>query len=173
MDLAAETAVQAVIPVFAVEDGLVQEFQFLLDEEPEKIPSHGNPRYDELRESDRDRLRQAIESALGLENKKSRQAIRSADPLAGSMGKGRRGRSCFVSIPGIPANRIGEADSLVIYCGEDSMATQFSSAAVEAGQIGIPVLFDDLGKEYLRNNKGKSVLPRTRQGCPFLIEDKD
>jgi CDP-glycerol glycerophosphotransferase (TagB/SpsB family) len=67
-------------------------------------------------------------------------------------------------------------DSLALYCGADLVATQFSSAAVEASHMGIPalfVLFDDLGKEYLRKNKGYEELPWTQQGCSFLIEDED
>jgi len=64
-------------------------------------------------------------------------------------------------------------DVLGLYCGSDLVITQFSSAGVEASYLGVPalfVLFDDLGKQYLRSFKGYDMLPWCKAGCAFLIE---
>ena len=69
-----------------------------------------------------------------------------------------------------------ETDPIGLYCSADLVATQFSSASLEASHLGIPallVLFDDLGKKYLRANKGYELPPSCRDNCSFLIEDGD
>ncbi len=63
-----------------------------------------------------------------------------------------------------------------LYSSSDLVVTQFSSAGVEASHLGIPtlfVLFDDLGKEYLRAFKGYESLPWCNDGCSFLIEREE
>jgi len=67
-----------------------------------------------------------------------------------------------------------EANAIGLYCAADLVVTQFSSAALEASHLGVPallVLFDDLGKKYLRTNKGYELPPWCRDNCSFLIED--
>ncbi|GEM_PF-1596434 len=67
-----------------------------------------------------------------------------------------------------------EADAVGLYCAADLVATQFSSAALEASHLGTPallVLFDDLGKKYLLTNKGYELPPWCRDNCSFLVED--
>ena len=66
-------------------------------------------------------------------------------------------------------------DVVGLYCSSDLVITQFSSAGVEAGYLGVPalfVLFDDLGKEYLRCFKGYEMLTWCNNGCAFLIESE-
>ena len=63
-----------------------------------------------------------------------------------------------------------------LYCSSDLVVTQFSSAGVEASYLGVPalfLLFDDLGKEYLRSFKGYKSLPWSNDGCSFLIEHEE
>ena len=63
-----------------------------------------------------------------------------------------------------------------LYCASDLVITQFSSAGVEASYLGVPalfVLFNDLGKEYLRSFKGYDSLPWCEEGCSFLIEREE
>ena len=67
-------------------------------------------------------------------------------------------------------------DVIDLYCASDLVITQFSSAGVEASYLGVPalfVLFDDLGKEYLRSFKGYDSLPWCEEGCSFLIEREE
>ena len=67
-------------------------------------------------------------------------------------------------------------DILGLYCAADLVITQFSSAGVEASYLGVPalfVLFDDLGKKYLRTFKGYEVPPWCHEGCAFLIDRGD
>ena len=68
------------------------------------------------------------------------------------------------------------SDVLGLYCSSDLVVTQFSSAGVEASYLGVPalfVLFDDLGKAYLRSFKGYETLPWSKDGCSFLIEREE
>jgi hypothetical protein len=67
-------------------------------------------------------------------------------------------------------------DILSLYCVSDLVVTQFSSAGVEASYLGVPalfVLFDDLGKQYLRAFKGYEMLPWCHDRCAFLIETEE
>jgi UDP-N-acetylglucosamine 2-epimerase len=67
-----------------------------------------------------------------------------------------------------------EPDAISLYSASDLVATQFSSAALEASHLGVPallVLFDDLGKKYLRTNKGYELPPWCHDNCSFMIED--
>lgn len=67
-------------------------------------------------------------------------------------------------------------DLLSLYCAADLVMTQFSSAAVEASYLGVPalfVLFDDLGKRFLRLHKGYETPPWCSRGCAFLVERQD
>ena len=67
-------------------------------------------------------------------------------------------------------------DPLSLYCASDLVITQFSSAGVEASYLGVPamfVLFDDLGKQYLRSYKGYDSLPWCSNGCAFLVEREE
>ena len=67
-------------------------------------------------------------------------------------------------------------DPIGIYCSADLVATQFSSAGVEASYLGTPalfVLFEELGKQYLQERKGYSVPPWCFDGCTFLIQEED
>ena len=67
-------------------------------------------------------------------------------------------------------------DPLGLYCASDLVMTQFSSAGVEASHLGVPalfVLFDDLGKQYLRSYKGYDKLPWCSNGCSFLVEREE
>jgi hypothetical protein len=67
-------------------------------------------------------------------------------------------------------------DVLELCCGSDLVITQFSSVAVEAGYLGVPglfVLFDDLGKQYLRCHNGVDTLPWCQEHCSFLIEHQE
>ena len=67
-------------------------------------------------------------------------------------------------------------EALGLYSASDLVVTQFSSAGAEASYLGVPalfVLFDDLGKEYLRTFKGCETLPWCDDGCSFLIEREE
>ena len=67
-------------------------------------------------------------------------------------------------------------DALSLYCASDLVVTQFSSAGAEASYLGTPalfVLFDDLGKQYLRSFKGYDRLPWCAGGCSFLVEREE
>lgn len=67
-------------------------------------------------------------------------------------------------------------DIIGLYCASDLVATQFSSAAVEASHLGIPalyVLFDDLAKKYLRKAKGYNKPIWADGYSSFVIEDID
>ncbi|MFQ6030901.1 MAG: CDP-glycerol glycerophosphotransferase family protein [Dehalococcoidia bacterium] len=68
------------------------------------------------------------------------------------------------------------SDVMGLYCASDLVVTQFSSAGVEASHLGIPalfVLFNDLGKAYLRAYKGYDRLPWTKNDCSFIIEGEE
>ena len=68
------------------------------------------------------------------------------------------------------------SDTIRLYCASDLVVTQFSSAAVEASYLGVPalfVLFQDLGRKYLRQWKGYEELPWCSGGSAFLIEEPD
>ena len=63
-----------------------------------------------------------------------------------------------------------------LYCATDLLVTQFSSAGVEASHLGTPalfVLFDDIGKQYLREHKGYETLPWCDGKSSFLVERED
>ena len=82
----------------------------------------------------------------------------------------------LATAPNVVLDVSANPDALGLYCASDLVITQFSSAAVEACYMGIPalfVLFDDLGKRYLKTNKGYDSLPWCNEGCAFLIEKED
>ena len=67
-------------------------------------------------------------------------------------------------------------DAIDLYCASDLVMTQFSSAGIEASFLGVPalfVLFDDLGKHWLRSFKGYDLPPWCQDYCTFLIETED
>jgi len=68
------------------------------------------------------------------------------------------------------------SDPIKLYCTADLVATQYSSAGVEASHLGIPavyLLFDDLGKSELLRSKGYDLLPWCREEGAYLIADEE
>jgi len=64
-------------------------------------------------------------------------------------------------------------DVIDLYCASELVASEFSSACVEASHLGVPalfVLFEDLGKRYLQTFKGYEIPLWCRENCTFLVE---
>ena len=163
----------------------------------------GNPRYNELKQVDRKARRTESRSALALGPEKAvlwagggpdgGNSFRALERLINRF-PGEETILLFRAHPRDPdyiGGRYGTLlaqasikvldvseypDILGLYCAADLVITQFSSAGVEASYLGVPalfVLFDDLGKKYLRTFKGYEVPPWCRGGCAFLIERVD
>ena len=169
----------------------------------EVIHATGNPRYAVLVDSvNRDERRARTRSALGLEDEPvmlwagqpdGDNSYRALERLLAGYSYN-RGTLLFRAHPRDQAYATGKYDPLLasssmtvvdtsahedvldLYCAADLVATQFSSAGVEASYLGTPalfVLFDDLGKEYLRTHKGYETLPWSDAGAAFLIQQEE
>lgn len=170
--------------------------------DPTVIHCLGNPRYDLLMGLDRDSIRQTTRQALGLPDEptilwagqpdgdNSFQALERilgrftspntillfrAHPRDTAYNSGK-----YTTLMGNVSPRVLDVSSysnaIDLYCAADLVITQFSSAGVEASYLGVPalfVLFDDLGKEYLRSFKGCNALPWCDAKCTFLVEHED
>ena len=69
-----------------------------------------------------------------------------------------------------------DQDLVGLYCAADLVATQFSSAAVEASHLGVPavyILFEDLGQRNLKESKGYSIPLWARHGSSFIIRNQE
>ena len=170
--------------------------------EPGAIHSTGNPRYDSLMRLDTGPIRQTTRQALGLSQEttmlwagqpdgdnsyRALERILSrfsspntvllfrAHPRDSAYNAGKYARLMQNTSPRV-LDVSSYPDVIDLYCASDLVITQFSSAGVEASYLGVPalfVLFDDLGKEYLRSFKGYDSLPWCEEGCSFLIERED
>ena len=186
-----------------VEDGSLVCLHQARGVEPAAIHPTGNPRYGALVDSvGRDERRARTRTALGLENEPAMlwagqpdgdNSYRALERLLAAYGH-HRGTLLFRAHPRDEAYATGKYEPLLasssmtvvdtsshddvldLYCASDLVATQFSSAGVEASYLGTPalfVLFDDLGKEYLRTHKGYETLPWSEAGAAFLIQHED
>lgn len=170
--------------------------------DPELVRDTGNPRYDILKDINTAALRVQTRRRLGLSDQRvllwAGQPDRDNSYLAlERLIEGYSGGPVTLLFRAHPrdefylegryAQLLANADMNVIdvsaetsaidlYCAADLVATQFSSAALEASHLGIPallVLFDDLGKKYLRTNKGYELPPWCLDNCSFLVEDRN
>ena len=159
----------------------------------------GNPRYNELTSVDSGKRRTATRAMLGIQGERVLLWAGQPDGENSYMTLERIFDSCidgdvlliFRAHPRDPIYASGRYQDLLsrcpkkvvdmtkyrdvidLYCAADLVATQFSSAGAEAGHLGVPslfVLFDDLGKTYLRSFKGYDLPPWCSDGCSFLIE---
>jgi UDP-N-acetylglucosamine:LPS N-acetylglucosamine transferase len=170
--------------------------------EPKAIHNTGNPRYDALLHLDTDLIRHTARQALGLSDEPTMlwagqpDGDNSFQALERILSRFTSPNTVllFRAHPRDPAYNLGKYTSLMtntsprvldvssypnvtdLYCASDLIITQFSSAGVEAGYLGVPalfVLFNDLGKEYLRSLKGYDSLPWCEEGCAFLLEREE
>ena len=186
-----------------VEDGSLVGLHEARGVSAEAIHPTGNPRYNVLASSvDRDERRARTRKDLGLgdepvmlwagqpDGDNSYRALNRlmdgyrycgatllfrAHPRDGAYAAGKYAPLLASSTMNI-VDTSSHRDILDLYCASDLVATQFSSAGVEASYLGIPalfVLFDDLGKEYLRTHKGYDSLPWCEAGGAFLIQRED
>ena len=156
--------------------------------DPNVIFSTGNPRYSQLAQMDRASSRRRTRSQLGLSDETvllwagqpdgnnsyfalQRLLSHFARPGVTIMFRAHPRDELYASggynkileespMPVIDTTR--DPYAFQLYCAADLVATQFSSAGVEASHLGVPAmfaLFDDLGKEYLRSYKGYEQLP--------------
>lgn len=168
--------------------------------DPRLVHDTGNPRYDVLKEINTAELRVQIRRRLGLSDQRvvlwAGQPDRENSYLAlERLIEGYTGDPVTLLFRAHPRDEFylegryaqlladaamnvidvsAEADAVGLYCSADLVATQFSSAALEASHMGIPallVLFDDLGKNYLLTNKGYELPPWCRDNCSFLVQD--
>jgi hypothetical protein len=184
-----------------VEDASLVAFHCSRGIDPRIIYCTGNPRYDELRSVDRERRRLETRVALGLgdgrvmlwagqpdgdnsyltlmrllerfHDEKVTLMFR-AHPRDQSYATGKYER-LLTNTSMTTFDTTMHADPISLVCASDLVVTQFSSVAVEASYLGIPalfVLFDDLGKQYLRTYKGYDLVPWCEAGCSFLIQEE-
>ena len=185
-----------------VEDSSMIELHCSRGLNPDIIFSYGNPRYSGLAHLDRQGLRLETRTALGLTDEPV--LLWAGQPDGGNsylaferLLQGFPSRGAVLLFRAHPRDEayqngkyrrlLADAGSKVIdtsaytnsfglYCAADLVATQFSSAGVEASHLGTPalfVLFNDLAKEFLRTHKGYDTLPWCNHGSSFLIESED
>jgi len=183
-----------------VEDEMTRDVHASCGVPPELIYCAGNPRYDGLHAVDREALRVGTRARLALGDEQvilwagQPEAARSFDAFA-------RLVPCLVQagvtvlFKAHPRDRLyregayrpllsgirqvkdvtDERETAGLCCAADLVITQFSSVGVEAGYLGTPalyVLFDDLGKAYLRQHKGYEIVPWVERGCAFAMDSK-
>lgn len=184
-----------------IEDTSLAELHRSRGVDPEVIHATGNPRYDDLAKIDHSAKRRTVRSALDLAGQQvmlwagqpdGDNSYLALERLLGHY-RGREATILFRAHPRDGLYLSGKYDKLLcnpaltirdvssypdvldLYCASDLVATQFSSAAVEASHLGVPslfVLFEDLGRQYLDTHKGYSLPPWCRDGCSFLIEEE-
>ena len=183
-----------------VEDASIVDLHRSRGVDPDVIQVTGNPRYGELAKTDRMAKRRLVRSSLDLTGQ--RVMLWAGQPDGDNsylalerlltLYRGRKAVILFRAHPrdglylsgtydkllGNPDLRLRDVscypDLIGLYCAADLVASQFSSAAVEASHMGVPalfVLFDDLGKRYLETHKGYSLPPWCRDDCSFLIQN--
>lgn len=161
----------------------------------------GNPRYDALKTTDREHLRVSTRAVLGLglqrvvlwagqpDGNNSYLALERIMPHLSKEGvvllfkahprdmayqRGRYER--LLSGLALVRDVTSVKDTCGLCCAADLVVTQFSSVGVEAGHLGTPtlyVLFDDLGKAYMRQMKGYDTVLWAVRNCAFLIDSFD
>ena len=170
--------------------------------DPDVIYATGNPRYNELMHLDTGSLRDETRRTLGLKDETvmlwagqpdgdnsyvalNRLLDNYRDPRVTLLFRAHPRDKTYVNgryaglLAGSPMlvhDVSSYPDALGLYCASDLVTTQFSSAGVEASYLGVPalfVLFDDLGKEYLRSFKGYDCLPWCNTSCSFSLESGD
>lgn len=185
-----------------VEDDSVAELHKNRGVSAQLLRSTGNPRYDYLLTVDRQKRKVETRKALNLGDETSMLWVGQPDGdnsylalerMLNQLGKFRF-RLLFRAHPRDRAYATGQynvllgmtqvevldvslyPDPIGLYCGSDLVVSQFSSACVESSYLGTPalfVLFDDLGKHYLRTLKGYETLPWCKENCAFLIEREE
>ena len=185
-----------------VEDQFTAEIHSARGIDPAAIYTTGNPRYTGLNQVDSKNERQKTRAALGLADEPVMLWTGQLDDLNSYLAWERILDRCrtleathlFRAHPRDPMYISGEYQSLLaakglkiidvsthpdnqgLYCAADLVVTQFSSAGVEASHLGTPalfVLFDDLGKQYLREHKGYDSLPWCDGSSSYFVEHED
>ena len=181
-----------------IEDDLMRDVHGSRGVPGERIYCTGNPRYDALKAVDARELRAKTRGTLGVKQEKvvlwagqpdgdnsyrtlerllphlPKQEMRllfKAHPRDTAYQQGRYGRL----LSGLSSVRdvTSEKDTSGLCCAADLVVTQFSSVGVEASYLGTPtlyVLFDDLGKAYLRQHKGYDCVPWAKRDAAFLLD---
>lgn len=179
-------------------DGLFVEDDLSRNVPQARIYVTGNPRYDALKTMDREYLRVSTRAMLGLglqrvvlwagqpDGNNSYLALERIMPHLSKEGvvllfkahprdmayqRGRYER--LLSGLALVRDVTSEKDTCGLCCAADLVVTQFSSVGGEAGHLGTPtlyVLFDDLGKAYMRRMKGYDVVPWAARNCSFLLD---
>jgi len=179
-----------------VEDEMMRDVHASHDVSPGLVHCVCNPRYDGVRAIDREALRATTRSRLGLGEARvvlwagQPEVARSYEALARLVSYlAKTGATLlFKAHPRERAYHEGaytpllaairnvvdvthERETVGLCCAADLVITQFSSVGVEAGYLGTPalfVLFNDLGKTYLRMHKGYETVPWVARDCAFV-----
>jgi len=183
-----------------VEDETQREWHASCGVPRDRIYCASNPRYDGLRRVDRDTLRDKTRASLQIgkqrvilwagqpDEARSYEALERLLPslaqkevalLFKAHPRDRLYREgaykSLLSSMGWYRDVTSEPETIGLCCAADLVVTQFSSVGVEAGYLGTPalyVLFDDLGKAYLRRHKGYDIVPWVERGCAFVMDSK-
>ena len=185
-----------------VEDQYTADIHSARGIDPAAVFATGNPRYSGLKDVDSKSRRLHTRAALGLTDESvmlwagqpdDRNSFLALERVLGRC-RALKATLLFRAHPRDPLYVSGEYRSLLdsnglrtidvtsypdnwgLYCAADLLVTQFSSAGVEASHLGTPalfVLFDDIGKQYLREHKGYETLPWCDGSSSFLIEHGD
>ena len=180
-----------------IEDDLMSDVHGSRGVPLDRIYCTGNPRYDALKAMDAKGLRAKTRGTLGVKQEKvvlwagqpdGDNSYRTLERLLPHLPK-RKVRLLFKAHPrdrlyreGAYKKMLGGMSSTIdvtseketsgLCCAADLVITQFSSVGVEASYLGTPtvyVLFDDLGKTYLRQHKGYDCVPWATRGAAFLL----
>jgi hypothetical protein len=182
-----------------VEDDLLRDVHGSRGVPQDRIYCTGNPRYDALRMLGPKELRRKTRAALGIGEEikavlwagqpDGDNSYRTLERLLPHLPK-REVRLLFKAHPRDRLYREGAYEKMLgcmpsaidvtseketsgLCCAADLVITQFSSVGVEASYLGTPtlyVLFDDLGKAYLRQHKGYDCVPWAMRDAAFLLD---
>ena len=185
-----------------VEDRYTAEIHSARGIDPGAVFATGNPRYSGLKDLDSKYRSQHTRADLGLTDEPvmlwagqqdDRNSFLALERILGRC-RALKATLLFRAHPRDPLYVSGEYRSLIdsnglrtidvtsypdnwgLYCAADLLVTQFSSAGVEASHLGTPalfVLFDDIGKQYLREHKGYETLPWCDGSSSYLVEHED
>ena len=183
-----------------VEDETQREWHVSYGVPRDRIHCISNPRYDSLRGVDRDTLRDKTRASLQVvkrrvvlwagqpDEARSYEALERLLPVltrqemallfkAHPRDRLYREGAYESLLSGLALCRdvTSEPEMISLCCAADLVVTEFSSVGVEAGYLDTPalyVLFDDLGKAYLRRHKGYDIVPWVKRGCAFVMDSK-
>jgi len=182
-----------------VEDDAQREWHASCGVPSDRIYCVSNPRYDSLRGVDRNTLRDKTRASLQVGKRRvvlwagqpdEARSYEALERLLPALARQEMallfkahprdrlyGEGAYGVLSGLAWCRdvTSEPETMSLCCAADLVITQFSSVGVEAGYLGTPalyVLFDDLGKAYLRRHKGYDIVPWVEGGCAFVMDSK-